>query len=259
MQMDNSDEKARANAKAIESEIQSISLGHWDWFKRQYKDFWTHARQISDLFKTLKPLTKEDRERLWNKFSSICEDVKRKQNSEYEDRKFKSEQRHNAIISEIERARPCTLFGLDPPDVDEMKALGQVLRKAGKMLSDCKSEMLGEHKQECFERIQEIRKIHDAWWESLKQHRSKKSDDYQIRIRNNLERNYERHRKATAALESCRRHADELRDKIASAWNEDWKDKAYTWLSETEDKIRDIEQSIERIENWIREDEEKLR
>lgn len=257
--MDNFDEKARANAKAIESEIQSISSGHWDWFKRQYKDFWVHARQISEMFKTFKPLRKEDRERLWEKFNNICEEVKRKQNSEYENRKFKSEQHRNSIISEIERARPCSLFGLDPPDVDEMKALGQVLRGAGQMLSKYKSEMYGEHKQECFERIQEIRKIHDAWWESLKQHRSKKVEDFQTRVRVNLERNYERHRKATAALESCRRHADELRDKIASAWNEDWKDKAYVWLSETEDKIRDIERSIEQIEEWIREDEEKLR
>lgn len=104
----------------------------------------------------------------------------------------------------------------------------------------------------------EIRKIHDAWWESLKKQRSEKHEDFQIKVRTNLERNYERHRKATYALESCRSHADKLRDKIASAWNEDWKDKAYVWLSELEDKIRDIEQSIDRIEEWIREDEEKL-
>jgi len=56
-----------------------------------------------------------------------------------------------------------------------------------------------------------------------------------------------------------RNHADDLRDKISSAWNDDFRDRAYGWLSETEDKIRDIEDSIQRIEDWIREDEEKLR
>ncbi len=253
------DEKARANARAIESEIQSLASGHWDWFERQYKDFWAHARQISHMFKTLKPLRREDRERLWNKFNSICEETKRKQQSEYENRKYKSERHRNDIISEAERARPCSLFGFFPPDVQEMKALGLVLRNASSMLSKYKSEMFGEHKQECFERIQEIRRVHDAWWEELKRHRSRRQEEFQQRVRANLERNYERHRKASDALRRLRNHADDLRHKISTAWNDDFRNRAYGWLSETEDKIRDIEDSLRQIEEWIREDEEKLR
>lgn len=240
-------EELKKNAKKIAWEVEMLSSGHWDMFQRKYREFWEHAKQISQMFKTMK-LFRGDRERLWDKFSNICDGIKRKQRSEHENRKFKSENHRNTIISEIERARPCSFFGLDPPDVEEMKALGQVLRGASQMLSKYKSEMYGEHKQECFERIQEIRKVHDAWWESLKQHKSKRHEDFQAMVRANLERNYERHRKATVALESCRKHADELRDKIACAWNDDLKDKAYEWLSETEDKIRDIEQSIEGIE-----------
>jgi len=258
-QMGGFDEGARANARAIESEIQSLSSGHWDWFKRQYKDFWAHARQISHMFKTLKPLRREDRERLWDKFSTVCEEAKRKQRSEHEDRKFKSEQHRNDIIREAESARPCSLFGFAPPDVQEMKALGRVLRNASSMLSNYKKEMFGEHKQECFERIQEIRHVHDAWWGELKRHRSRRREEFQQRVRANLEKNCERHRKATDALRRMRNHADDLRDKISSAWNDDFRDRAYGWLSETEDKIRDIEDSIQRIEDWIREDEEKLR
>jgi F0F1-type ATP synthase membrane subunit b/b' len=119
--------------------------------------------------------------------------------------------------------------------------------------------MFGEHKQECFNRIQEVRAVQDAWWEMLTQHRSRSFEERQARIRANLEQNYERHRKAAAALESCRAHADELRDQIASAWSEDWRSRAEGWLAELEDKIRDIESSLERIEEWIREDESKLR
>jgi len=241
------DEKAQANAKAIESAIQSLAGGHWDSFKRQYKEFWAHAREVSDMFKTLKPLRHEEREGLWKKFSSVCEEVKSKQQSEHDNRKFKSEQHRSDIIREAESARPCSLFGLDPPDVAEMKALGRVLRNAGTMLSRYKEEMFGEHKQECFERIQEIRRIHDAWWEELKRHHSKKQESFQLRVRANLEKNYERHRKATDALRRMRSHADDLRDKISSAWNDDFRDRAYAWLSETEDKIRDTEESIQRI------------
>jgi len=257
--MDNYDDKARANAKAIESEIQSISSGHWDWFKRQYKDFWVHARQISEMFKTLKPLRKEDRERLWEKFNSVCEEVKRKQRSENDDRKFKSNQHRKDIISEAERARPCSLFGFDPPDVQEMKALGGVLKSASLMLSKYKDEMFGEHKHECFERIQEIRHIHDLWWQEHNRHRSKRQEEFQERVKSNLEKNYERHRKATDALHRMRNHADDLRDKISSAWNDDFRDRANVWLSEAEDKIRDIEDSIQQIEDWIKEDEAKLK
>ncbi len=257
--MEQYDKKASANAAAIESQIQSLKSGHWNLFKRQYKDFWAHAKQVSQMFKTLKPIRRDDRERLWEMFSAICEKTKRKQHSEHENRKYKSEQNRGYIIKEAESARPCTLFGFSPPDVETMKALGRVLRNASSMLSKYKGEMFGEHKQECFERIREIRHVHDLWWDELKRHRSKRQEDFQRRVKANLESNYERNRKATDALRRMRNHADDLRDKISSAWNDDFRDRAYGWLSETENKIRDIEDSIRRIEDWIREDEEKLR
>jgi len=253
------DKKAQANARVIESEIQSISLGHWDWFERKYKDFWIHARQISEMFKTLKPLKKADRERLWEKFNSVCEEVKRKQQSEHDNRKFRSRQHRDEIIHEAEGARPCSLFGFDPPDVKEMKALGIVLKNAGLILNKHKEEMIGEDKQDCFVRIQEIRHIHDVWWEDYKHHRSKRQEEFQERVRNNLNKNYERHRKATDALHRVRNQADDLRERISSAWNDSFIDRASEWLSEAEDKISDIETSIQQIEDWIEEDEAKLR
>lgn len=144
-----------SNVKKIAWEIDMLSSGHWSNFQRKYKEFWSHAREISQLFKTLKPLNREDREKLWGKFNSVCEEVKSKQNSEHETLKYKSEQYRKSILSEIEKARPCSLFGFMPPDVYEMKALGQVLRNASTMLSKYKSEMYGEHKQECFQGNQE--------------------------------------------------------------------------------------------------------
>lgn len=49
-------------------------------------------------------------------------------------------------------------------------------------------EMFGEHKQECFDRIVEIQKIHDEWWSHLKQVRAAEQGE---RIRANLEKNHE--------------------------------------------------------------------
>lgn len=256
--MNSTKEISESNAKTLKNEIDALASGHWDMFKRQHKEFWEHAKAISIMFKEIKIIDKQDREKLWEKYSSICEEVKRKQISENEKRSRISKDHYDEIMSKIARARPCTLFGFSPPDIEEMKCLGAFLREAGALLSKYKSEMFGEHKQECFDDIQKMRVIHDAWWEQLKKEKGKKHDDFINRVKANIERNQDRHRKAVYALESCRRSADDLRDKISSAYNDDWRDKAYVWLSELEDKIRDIEKSVEEIENWIREDENKL-
>ena len=252
-------EKADQNASTLEREIDELSNGHWDMFSRDYRSFWAHAKRISQLFRELKPLRKEDREDLWSRFSSTCDETKKKQQSEHQDRVWKSERLRGDILSEISSAEVNTLFGFDPPDVEEMKRLSQILKRASQMLSDNKREMLGKHKQECFSRIQEVRRSHDAWWADLKRYRDRKHEDFQAKVRANLEKNYERYRKATEALRACERSADELRDKIATAWNDDWASDARGWLSDLEDKIRDIERFIDRIEDWIQEDEAKLR
>jgi FMN-dependent NADH-azoreductase len=333
-------QQAKTNAQALESEIGSLQR-HMS--EKHYREFWALTKAISEMFKKLKPLRAEDRERLWSIFSTVCEEIKAKQEegrsrsrqladsilakveqaqpsdfilspddlretlkdlgnhlrqagemlsrhkhemlgehkqecfnriqemrathqvywdrvkSSQDQRQSRSRQLANDILSEIEGSRPCDLFGFMPPDVEEMKCLGRKLRDAGQRLSSHKREMFGEHKQECFDRIQEMRKVHDAWWEMLTQHRSQSFEDRQSRIRANIDQNYERHRKAAAALESCRTHADELRNQIASAWNDDWRSRAEGWLAELEDKIRDIESSLERIEEWIREGESRLR
>lgn len=255
----NWDRDAQTNASNIKSEIDTLESGHWDMFKRDYKSFWAHSKQISQLFKNLKPIKKEDREDLWSRFSTVCEEAKNKQQSDYQNRVWKSERHKKDIMSEIASAEVVYLPGVFAPDVKELKWQGQKLKEAARMLSEHKDEMLGEHKQECFERIQQVRRSHDAWWEDLKRQRENKHEEFQARVRNNLDKNYDRLRKATDALHSCEQSADKLRDDINSAWNADWASQASGWLSELEDKIRDIERSIERIEEWIREDEEKLR
>jgi len=253
------EDQAVANAKAIESEIQGLETPQSGSPTEDSQRFWAHVRHISEMFKSLKPLLRDDRARLWARFSCLCEEAKERQQKEREALRTVSLSHRDAILIEAEFARPATIFGFDPPDADELKRLGACLHNAGDMLSKCKHEMLGEHKQECFDRIQEIRGLHDIWWEHLRNSRSGKHEDTQQRIRTNLEENYERHRKASDALSRLRNHAEELREQITSAWSDDFRERAETWLSETEDKIRDIEQFLEKVEGWIREGEGKLR
>jgi hypothetical protein len=56
---------SQENATKIERELDVLKSGHQGFLNRRYKEFWEHVKQIHELFKTLKPLHREDRERLW--------------------------------------------------------------------------------------------------------------------------------------------------------------------------------------------------
>lgn len=252
-------EIAKENANLLDSEIRNLENSHWDWGKRIYKDFWNHVKEINVLFKNTKPLLIEDREKLWNKFGNICNEVRIRQNNESLDRKVESNLHFEDIMSLIISSRVNTLFGFDTPDIEEMKRLGNLLKEAGVKLSENKNKMLATHKQECFNEIKEIRREHDAWWEELKRYKQHRKDDFNNKVRDNLDKNHEKHRNATNTLEKLKDHRYQLQNEIDSAWTDNFKDRAYGWLSETEDKICDIEQYIEKLEDWISEDEAKLR
>jgi uncharacterized membrane protein len=254
------DVNADSNASRISDEIDTLSRSHWrvPLVTRDYGDFWRHAKNIVQLFKSLKPIRKEDREELWERYSSLCDETKQTQDNEFQEKQCTSERHKRDILSEVSSAAVQDLFGFDPPDIEEMKSYSQKLKNARRMLSDYKLEMIGEHKQECFGEIQERQREHDAWWEGLRKHKSQKHEEFQARVRSNIEKNKEMLDKATAALESHRRAADNLRDKISDSHSDGWISKAEGWLSDLEDKINDIEESIIRIQNWIKEGEDKL-
>ncbi len=90
-------EQAKSNASSIEHEIESLRQNHTG----QPHEFWVHAKEISGMFKTLKPLLQEDREMLWAKFSFTCEAVKK----ELESRRDQSKQKRDLIESKIQEAR----------------------------------------------------------------------------------------------------------------------------------------------------------
>ena len=49
----------------------------------KYQDFWNQAKQITVLFKELKPLAQSDRDLLWKQFNDLCREVKEKQKTGY--------------------------------------------------------------------------------------------------------------------------------------------------------------------------------
>jgi hypothetical protein len=99
-------EQCRANAWSIETEINRLQseysdpLGLW----RQYDGFWAHARRISVMLKTLTPLFRENRERLWAAYSAACEEMRQAQARERKARLNDSREKRELVMSKIREA-----------------------------------------------------------------------------------------------------------------------------------------------------------
>lgn len=157
-----------------------------------------------------------------------------------------------------------------------MKQRGELLRSVRQRLRENKNILTHEHQQEIWSRILQVQENQDAWWGKWKERYAQRQEekrakserheawkerkaDWENRVRENLAKNEAKLEKAEAALVKCQAHADETREKIDTAYNDSFKERAQGWLEEEEERIKSIEESIERLKGWIEEDERKLR
>ncbi len=73
------DELSREQAGRLETEIEKLRDGHRGTFRRNYREFFAHAKQISQLFKESGMILHSDRQRLWEEFSTLCDSVRQEQ------------------------------------------------------------------------------------------------------------------------------------------------------------------------------------
>lgn len=127
-------EKAsRENASKLEREIGNLKSYHQGLFSRKYKEFWDHAKNINELFKTLKPLSKDDRERLWAKFDNVCKTTKEAQTREQEGRKNNSRWKRDLIESKITAAERMVKYA---KSMDELNEARSIFIEAKEMMPD---------------------------------------------------------------------------------------------------------------------------
>jgi len=80
--------KAHANAEILDRKIKKLVVLAGPIRENlpvmtRYQDFWNGAKEITALFKELKPLQKSDRDLLWNRFNDLCREVKEHQKTGY--------------------------------------------------------------------------------------------------------------------------------------------------------------------------------
>jgi hypothetical protein len=254
---------AHANAELLDREIKNlVSLTGPIRENRpivtKYQDFWNRAKHITTIFKELKPLAQSDRDLLWKKFNALCLEVKEKQKAEYGTLESLSQRHMDEILklAGLAELQP----GARAPGIHELVERGQALKNASDQLGRFKHAMIAKHKKACFDRIQSIRKTHDAAWEQVKEGKPKKQkSEIALRARMNLEANYERYKKAKGALENFRIGRDHIRTFLASGKDPVKIASAKAQLAETEARIQDIEEGIRKLEKWIAEDERILK
>ena len=239
--------------------------------RSDWKRFWNYAKQIQEKFNSgVKFPSKEERQIAWTKFNSLRNEASRRSEIEKTHIESSSKELRDEIFSICSDTKYVpvydVLFFFDKANTWQVKKWQEYVRKAGQKLSDNKHKMLGRHKQECWELIQEIRESHQLFWdkhneawEERKRNNESKKQEFIDRINRNIVKNKHNLEKANDALERQESRLSDLQYKLSDTESDKWRGIFSEWISECEDKIYDIKNSIERISGWIDEDEEKLR
>jgi hypothetical protein len=266
----------------LESAIPYVDEGFsWGFAveRHDWRPVWALCKEIQATFRGYKGYsTREEHQAAWERFQKLRQKASHLADVEKEKFAAQSDRLKREILDD---AKACYwsmsadfFIGsvLGETTVDEMKELQSNLKAAGRKLSENKSLMTKADKEECFEAIKDARESHDRFWEkhrALRDERrqatqarreefERKRADWIDRVRSNLARNREKLAKARGALERNRDRIEEIEGKLYETNSPKWEGIFSEWLEEARAKERDIEESIERIEGWISEDEDKL-
>jgi hypothetical protein len=266
----------------LEHEIPHVDEGlSWGFSidRHDWRPVWSLCKEIQDTFRGYKGYpSREKHQAAWDRFQELRKRASRLADVEKEKFAGQSDRLKDEILYE---AKACYwsmsadfFVGsiLGETTVDEMKELQTRLNGAGRKLSENKALMTKADKEECFEAIKDARESHDRFWEKYKamsadrraagqQRREEfeqKRSDWLGRVRANIASNRDKLAGARGALERTRDRIEEIEGKISDTDSAKWEGIFSEWLDEARDKERNIEESIERIEGWISEDEDKL-
>ena len=91
---------AKANAEVIRGEIERLKATVDSGDQPSYAEFWAQAREVSEKFKSFKPMEVEERETLWSDFRALCEATRSRQ----EDGRAKLRNESRQLREQLEKA-----------------------------------------------------------------------------------------------------------------------------------------------------------
>jgi hypothetical protein len=262
-------EASQRNAKLLADEIDRLDGGHWSIGLRQWGSFWAHVKEINQLFKTTKPLAPEDRSRLFERLSEICEAAKEGITRSFDG----SSQKRNVVEGKIDDAASCTRADLSEENLEKAR---ERLDEARQWMTDGWKEFNATTQLLTFNEGKMTREDRDACWQKWKQ----ANDDWWSRRRELQGDNASEFRRQAqdAYNEACSgdtRKAKEMvqavqRDMKGKTMAPDqfvdvrhWLDKAWAKASEVaqerhgayqerkEQTRKHLEAEVEKLEGWL--------
>ena len=132
------------------------------------------------------------------------------------------------------------------------------LGHVGQRLKEYKTSMLPEHKSEIFDTMMEKRGQLDKFWEARREAQEQRQQAWRERTSANLERNHAKLAEAESAAARTRARISENEKKRREATSQKWIAIHSEWIDSDVKKLSDIQSQINRIQNWIADDLEKL-
>ncbi len=114
---------ARANAEVIRAEIVKLKEHLSREPRPSFAEFWAHAREVTSMFKTFRPMEAKEREALWAEFHAFCEATRTFQEGERQKVREESRAKRTLIEEKIAAAGAC----LSPDAGEEALARAQSL------------------------------------------------------------------------------------------------------------------------------------
>jgi len=241
---------------------------------------WTRLNELIDQARVRSEHEKEEREKRQQAWEEKV------QRSERARERLESKLGGTRPITDLERMIAATVLlpltmlenvlravlGLEQLDEvhEDLKSCSAAMKEAWAFFTENKDVMLPADKHAAYEALNRAQdRLNDAWarWKDAKNryHEERRrlwqerQEDRRTRIETNIEKLEGKLDKAENALERARAHLAKLENDYDSAWSEGFKERCQEWIDEETNRIRDIEESIDRLRGWIDEERAKLR
>lgn len=223
----------------------------------RWSDLWALVDVVHTAFKKVRYPFREEREKSWKRFAAIRKRAHSASLREREARKKTSQPVYDDIVNLIE----ASVVEDVQIRLNEMKARGQKLNRARQLLREHKTDMLAEHKRDCFMRIRNVQKSHDAWWANFKEERHQRQAEYEKRLDEigaHLEATREKYDAVRTTLADLRKKAEKIVGRLHLDRQSEWTANAAGQLSKMEAEIAKLENEVAEYEQLIRRAEQQL-
>lgn len=159
----------------------------------------------------------------------------------------------------------------------ELQRCSEALKEGWACLSRNKSEMLGKHKKEAFEALNDasdsLGRAWDTWkrgrQEAIEHYRTdkraawgarkEKREAWEARMRENISKLEGRLDRLESSLDRRQSNLSRLEDMRSSAWSDSYRERVDGWISDERERIAEIEGKIEQTKGWLSDTKAKLR